>query len=325
MKKIFVFFVASFAFLTMPIKAQIQLTPYVDATTGGVDKNNTEVIENRLRTLISRLGFESGYGTRFILAVKVNLLDRYIAPGAPPMIGQNMQVTMAVGDSESGVCYGSCTQEVKGRGQTENAAMLQGFRNIRITDELKSIIANAKTNILRYYDENGASLIAQARSLNTGQQYEEALNILAGIPRESSYYNQAATMMAQVYQSNINHDAQQIYNEASAIWAQDPNPGEAANEALRLLGTIDTQSKVYPQAKALINKINNRAQLIVDRQYADEQAALAHERNMERERLNAQTAIQQARIKSARDIAVAWAKSRPKVVYRTRIINRWWY
>jgi hypothetical protein len=67
--------------------------------------------------------------------VKVNLLDRYIAPGAPPRIGQKMMVTLAIGDAESGTCFGSCTQEVKGLGETEEAAMLSGFRNIRMNAE----------------------------------------------------------------------------------------------------------------------------------------------------------------------------------------------
>ena len=149
MKKLYILF-AVFVIGFLSTYAQIQLTPYVSATTGGVDENNSAVIENRLRTLISQNGMESGYGTRFILAVKVNLLDRYIAPGAPPRIGQKMMVTLAIGDAESGTCFGSCTQEVKGLGETEQAAMLSGFKNIRMTAELKQLVAESKQRIIDY-------------------------------------------------------------------------------------------------------------------------------------------------------------------------------
>jgi hypothetical protein len=41
--------------------------------------------------------------------------------------------------------------------------------------------------------------------------------------------------------------------------------------------------------------------------------------------MNQQYALNRAQIKAAENIAVAYAKSRPRVVYNTRIINRWWY
>ena len=296
---------------------QIQLTPYVSATTGGVDSNNSDVIETRLRSLISQMGMESGYGTRFILAVRVNLLDRYMTGGAPPRIGQNMQVTFAVGDAESGTCFGSCTQAVKGTGQTEQAAMLAGFRNIKATQELKDLIAQSKQNIINYYDTNGPAIIQKAKGLITAQEWEEALYELSAIPQECACYSQALSLMNQVYQEHINHDAAQVLAEAQAVWSADPNPGPAAEEAMAILSTIDTSAKCYPQAQALMKKIESRVQSVTDQKYKD---ALA----LEKARLNTAATLEKARINACRDIAVAYAKSRPKVVYRTQVINRWW-
>lgn len=296
---------------------QIQLTPYVSATTGGVDENNASVIETRLRSLISQLGMESGYGTRFVLAVKVNLLDRYMTGGAPPRIGQNMQVTMAIGDAESGVCFGSCIQEVKGSGQTEQAAMLAGFRNIKATPELKNLIAESKQNIINYYNQNGPAIIQRAKGLITAQEWEYALYELSAIPQECSCYSQAQALMIQVYQEHINHDAAQVLAEAQAVWSADPNPGPAAEEAMAILSTIDTSAKCYPQAQALMKKIEARVQNVTDKRYNDAVA-------LEKARINTAATLEKARINACRDVAVAYAKSRPSVVYRTTVINRWW-
>lgn len=294
--------------------AQIQLTPYVSATTGGVDANNSSVIENRLRSMISQMGMESGYGTRFVLAVKVNLLDRYMTGGAPPRIGQNMQVTIAVGDAESGTCFGSCTQEVKGSGQTEQAAMLSGFKHIRPTDELKALIAESKQRIINYYNTNGPAIIQKAKGLMTAQKWEEALFELSCIPNECASYTQAQSMMVQVYKEHINHDASRILAEAKAVWSADPNPGPAAEEAMSILATIDPSAKCYVQAQSLMKSIETRVKSVTDKKYNDAVS-------LERARINTAVTLEKARIQACRDVAVAYAKSRPKVVYR---ISRWW-
>ena len=296
---------------------QIQLTPYVSATTGGVDSNNSDVIETRLRSLISQVGMESGYGTRFVLAVRVNLLDRYMTGGAPPRIGQKMQVTFAVGDAESGTCFGSCTQEVRGSGQTEEAAMLAGFRNIKASPELKEIIASAKEKIINYYNQNGPAIIQRAKGLITAQEWEEALYELSAIPQECACYSQALALMNQVYQEHINHDAAQVLAEAQAVWSADPNPGPAAEQAMAILSTIDTSAKCYPQAQALMKKIEARVQNVTDKRYNDAVA-------LEKARINTAATLEKARLNACRDVAVAYAKSRPRVVYRTQVINRWW-
>lgn len=296
---------------------QIQLTPYVSATVGGVNENNSSVIETRLRSLISQMGMESGYGTRFILAVRVNLLDRYMTGGAPPRIGQNMQVSIAVGDAESGTCFGSCTQEVKGSGQTEQAAMLAGFKNIKATQELKEIIASSKQKIINYYNQNGPAIIQKAKNLITAQKWDEALYELSVIPQECACFSQAQNLMNQVYKEHINHDAAQVLAEAQAVWSADPNPGPAADQAMSILATIDTSAKCYPQAQALMQKIEARVKNVTDQKYRDEVS-------LQKARLNTAAALEKARINACRDAAIAYAKSRPRVVYNTTVINRWW-
>jgi cell division septum initiation protein DivIVA len=294
--------------------AQIQLTPFIDSTKGGLDENNIAVMEGNLRTLMTRAGVESGYGGRFVLAVKVTLLDKTMTSTAPVKVLQNMQINVAIGDAEANICFGTTTIETRGLGDTDVHATLNAFRNMRVTPELKQLIAESKTRIIDYYDKNCNAIIAKAKSLVTGQKYEEALSVLAAVPRECVSYPQVAALMTDVYQTNINHDASQILNEAQAVWSADPNPGPAADEAMRILSQIDPQAKCYPQAQALMKKIEARVKTVTD-------TNAAHERNMDKARLNAETALEKARLNAARDVAVAYAKSRPRVVYN---VYHWW-
>lgn len=300
-------------FVAVAAQAQIMLTPFVDSTAGGLDENNVSVLEGNLRTLISRAGLESAYGGRFILAVKVSLLDKTMTSTIPVKVKQKVQLTFAIGDSQTGTCYGSTTTELSGVGDTDVQATLACFRNLRVTPELKALIATSKDRIIDYYDNNAPAILAKAQSLVKGQKFEEALYELSFVPNECRCYPEVAAYMTQVYQTNINHDAAQVLAEAQAIWSADPNPGYSAEEAMRILGQINTDAKCYPQAQALMKKIEARVKSVTD-------AETAHERDMEKRRLAASTAVAKAQIKAARDVAVAYAKSRPRVVYHVH----WW-
>ncbi len=295
--------------------AQIILTPYVDATVGGLEQNNIDLLENKLRSCISAAEMTSGYNSRFIIAARVNVLDREYTSGAPVRMVQRLSITMAIGDGLSGTCYGSCTFEVKGIGRTEEEAMLSAFKSIpRKNGRIEGMIKESHSRIIQYYEENADNIISHAKSLVITQKYEDALYELSAIPEECSAYPQAVALMSTIYQTNINHDAAQMLSEAQALWSADPNPGPAADQALNILGQINTDAACYGQAKSLMNTIQKRVQSVQDRDYADEIAY----RNAQ---LNAATTLEKARIKAARAIGVAYAQSRPKVVYH---VHSWW-
>jgi hypothetical protein len=181
---------------------------------------------------------------------------------------------------------------------------------------LKSIIAEAKERIIEYYEQNGPMIIKKAQGLLTAQDWEGALWELSAIPQEVSCYPQALKMMEKIYDAHLNHDAQQILNQAQALWASDPNPGWGADEAMRILSRINTSAKCYPQAQALMRKIESRVKGVTDRRYNDAVA-------MEKARLNAGVALEKARIRACRDVAVAYAKRRTTVVVN-RYYRTWW-
>lgn len=311
-KKLFSALIAAMVFL--PSQAQIMLTPVIDSAIDGLTENNITIAENRLRNVISSLGMESGYGGRFVLACKVAALQREISG---TKLIQHLEITFAVGDNVANACFGSTSMEALGIGNTEGQAMTAALKNIKSSPKLKSIIAEAKQRIIDYYEQNCGGILQKAGGLVTAQEWEEALWELTAIPQEVSCYQDALAMMEGVYDAHLNHDARQILNQAQAIWAADPNPGWSADEAMRILSQINTSADCYPQAKALMNKIEARVKGVTDQRYKDAV-------NMEKARLNARTAITKARIQACRDVAVAYARSRPRVIVRNNYYRTWW-
>ena len=305
MKKIISLLLACGMYVTTAM-SQITLTPYVDSSAGGLNDSNVNVLDGFLRTLINRSGLESGYGGRFVLAVTVNLLEKSMTNTAPVKVVQKVQINFAIGDSQSGTCFGTTSMVCSGIGDTDIQAMLNSFRSIPATPELNTLIADSKYQIIAYYNQNGPAIMAKAKSLVTVQKWEEALYELSFIPRECSCYREAAKMMSDVYQAHLNHDAAAQYTTAAALAQTDPE------EALAILGDIDPSSAVAAKARALTTKINARQKQLQDNR-------IAHERNMEKRQLEANISLENARVKACRDVAVAYAK-RKTVVYN---VNRW--
>lgn len=291
--------------------AQIMLSPVFDSAIDGLNENNVSILEGRLQSLISSMGMESGYGGRFVLACKVAALQREVSNSK---LIQHLQVSFAVGDNESNICFGSTTTECIGIGNTEEQAMTSALRNIKASKQLKDLVASSKQRIIDYYNKNGAAILQRAKALITAQKWEEALCELSAIPQECVCYRDAVAMMESTYVAHINHDAAQVLAEAQAVWSADPNPGPAADQAMAILATIDPSAKCYPQAQALMKKIESRVQNVTDQRYKDAVT-------LEKARINTQAALERARLQACRDVAKAYAR---RTVVVRNYYRSWW-
>ena len=295
--------------------AQMQLTPVASGTAKGLDQNVSEVIENRLRSIIAANGFTSGTNSRFVLAARFNVLDKQVIPGPPTKIVTVLEVTLAVGDGFSNTCFESRSFEVKGAGNSEQRAILSALKSLKTKNPaISELVATAQQRITDYYEKNGASLIAQAKTLITSQEYAKAIDQLAGIPIECSHYKAAVAAMNEAYQKEIDSRAASILMEAEAAWAADQTEA-SGDKVVSLVSQIDPNSSSYAKAQALVKQVGARIKKLHDE-------ALAYDRKMEQMKLQTAADLEKARVKAARDIAVAYAQNQPKVVYKVR--NYWW-
>ncbi|MBR4296573.1 MAG: hypothetical protein IKT82_00080 [Bacteroidaceae bacterium] len=314
-----------FVSLFMSVKAQIQLTPYVEPNEQGVGKNVQEVVENRLRSIISANGMNSGINTPFVLAAKFNIVGKEIIPGPPMKVVSVVEVTLAVGNGTSNQCFASCTFEVKGAGNTEERAMLSALKSMKTKNaDISNLVTVATERIIQYYEESAPKIMATANSLITQKSYDEAIEILSHIPQECSHFEAAAGMMTTAYQKYIDETAQQALIQAKSIWsAADDDPAKA-EEAMNIASTIDPNASCYSEALTFVEQVGNRLKTLKDEAIAyerkKEQMEAAHKRKMEEQALKSAAEIQKQSIKAARDVAVARAKNQPKTVYKIY----WW-
>lgn len=297
----------------MVAHAQIMVSPYLPENMEGLTANNIKLLENRLSSIISQNGMMSAEGSRFILTMNWNVLEKEVIGSGPTVIMYKLEVGFFLGDGMTGTKYASTTISLKGAGNDEAKAVLNALKGINAYKaDIGRLVKQGTSRIIEYYEGNRSQILASTKSLVSQKNYEEALWTLAQIPQEVSYYGEAQSLMAQAYRAQVNTNAAQQLQRARALWSTSPSR-ENAEAVMALVEDIDTSSTSYAGAQALMKEVKGRVKSLDDADRAEQMRQNAHERNMDRARLNA-----------VRDIAVAYAKSRPRVIYNTRIIRTWW-
>lgn len=298
---------------TLAVRAQMMVSPYLPEDMEGLTQNNIRLLENRLGSIISQNGMLSAEGSRFILTMNWNVLEKEVVGSGPTVIMYKLEVGLCIGDGMTGTKYASTTLSLKGAGNDEAKAVLKAMNGINAhKDEIAQLVKKGMDRIVKYYESNKNQILTSAKSMMNQKNYEEAMWILSQIPQEVSYYNEAQGMIVQAYRAQVNTNAAQQLQRARALWAASPSR-ENADAVMALVGDIDPSSSSYSGVQALMKEVKGRVKSLDDSDRAEIMRQNAHERNMDRARINA-----------ARNIAVAYAKSRPRVVYNTRIIRTWW-
>ncbi len=295
------------------LHAQIIITPYLPDDMEGLTNNNVRLLENHLASIISQNGFMSAEGSRFILTMNWNVLEKEVISSGPTVITYKLEVGFYLGDGMTGTKYASTMLSLKGSGNNEAKAVMNALKGVNSHKaEISYLIKQGTDRIIDYYEKNRKPILDSSKSLISQKNYEEALWTLAQVPQEVSYYGEAQNMMVQAYRALVNTNAAQQLLEARALWSASPTRENAEN-VMAMISDIDTTSSSYAGAQALMNEVKNRVKSIDDTERAELIRQNAHERSMDRARINA-----------ARDIAVAYAKNQPRVIYNTRIIRTWW-
>ena len=296
----------------LAVRAQMIVSPYLPEDMEGLTANNIKLLENRLGSIISQNGLLSAEGSRFILTMNWNVLEKEVISSGPTVM-YKLEVGLFLGDGMTGTKYASTTMTLKGAGNDEAKAVLKAMNGINAHKaEIGQLVRQGTDRIIQYYESNKNQILTSVKSMMNQKNYDEALWTLSQIPQEVSYYAEAQSMMVKAYRAQVNNDAAKQLQQARALWAASPSR-ENAEAVMALVGDIDPSSSSYAGAQALMKEVKGRVKGLDDADRAEMMRQNAHERSMDRARLNA-----------VRDIAVAYAKSRPRVVYNTRIIRTWW-
>jgi hypothetical protein len=316
MKAIRLFALMVLALTAKVMMAQVHISPYVfeDPNVDGLPGTATSLIEGKLRAILSRNGINSNLGeSRFILTAKFDVLEKEMTTTVPVKIISHLNVNFAIGDGIDGTCYGTKNVEITGVGETDEQAIINAVRNLdKKANVVSELIQRGVGRIIDYYRSNAGNILARGKGLMKSGNYDEAIFELSMIPQECQQYKEAQTLIGTAGRQRVNQNSAKILNEAQATWSANPTAANASN-IITLLSQIDPSAACYQQAKALMNKIEARAKLEQDRAY-----------QLVVKQMNNEAEMEKARLRSAERIAVAYAKSRPRVIYNTRIIRTWW-
>ena len=308
--------------------AQIQISPFIDEDNCSSMPNGIcEILNQKLSTIISQNGIQSQMGqSRFILTCNVTEESKNVLATAPTQIAYVLDMHMFIGDGETGTKYLSQSFRTKGVGQTEEKAYRNAVKNLNAKSaQMMEFVSKGKARILSYYENNKEQILSSIRSCISGKNLEQAAYELCLIPQECSYYNDVQALLGKVNSRIVDNKSSDLLLQAKSLWSSEQNEA-TANQVAVLITQIDANASCYSEAHKFLNSVTNRMEQLNNREWAARQRQLAHEREMEKTReqnrsvetqmrIKAQRDKNLATIKAVRDVAVEYARNRPRVIY----------
>lgn len=304
---IMLFFVATLMGAQNKSNDGISLGTYIPRQTERMPVSAKKMLVNRLAQIITKNGISKHpYNSRFVLVPNVSVLSKDITPTAPPKTALNLNVTLYIGDGISGTLFASESIELKGVGNNETKAYISAIKRLSPkSPAVLEFIEVGKGKIIEYYNSNCANFLKQISALEAQNKFEEALIIATNIPEASTCFNKVEPKIKELYKKVIDRDCRIKLERASAIWTANQDL-DAANQAGRILSSIEPEGSCHGNVKSLYAKIAKRVKELSDRDW-----------NYQLKELD----LKKQYIKAARDVGVAYGKNQPQNVKYN--VSRW--
>ena len=308
--------------------AQIQITPYIDERKCSLMPYGIcEILSQKLSNIISQHGIQSQMGqSRFVLTCNVTEESKNVLSTSPTQIAYVLDIHLYIGDGETGTKYISESFRTKGVGNTEEKAYRNAIKNIQTkSQQLTDFVERGSARIIEYYEKNKEKILSSIRACVSGKDLEQAAYELCLIPQECSYYNEVQSLLGKVNGRIVDNNSSGLLLEAQSLWSSEQNE-RTANQITEIITKIDPNASCYSEAQQFMKSVTERMEQLNNREWAARQRQLAHERQMvmarednrsaeTRMRIKAQRDTNIATVRAVRDVAVEYAKRRPRVVY----------
>lgn len=260
----------------------------------------SDVLNNALTRMAVANGISTNLQTaQFVLAARIDVLDKSIVAGPPTKISYNLGITLYIADVYNKQKFASAYIEVNGVGNNETKAFTNAFRQVSSKNyNVRQLLSTGKKKILNYYDTQYINILKEANRKADMREYEEAIALATSIPTCSKGGDKAKTEGLKFYNLYRDHYNLQILNKARGIWSANQN-AEAAREVADLLFEIDPEAACYKEALNLCKEIKSQVRSDLDLEM--------------REKYRDQVKLEEHRIASMRAIGVAWGNGqKPK-------------
>jgi hypothetical protein len=317
MKKLIIIIVFIFSFYSFAQNnlgkaddiSRIVLNTYIPDQIEGLTPSAKKNLENKLSQIVTKAGMGgSAISPRFIITANVAVLTKDITPTAPPMHAYTLEITFYIGDGIEGTKFSSTSITLKGVGETETKAYLSALKNIKVNNpSYQTFINDGKNKIVEYYNSKCDFILKEAEMFANKDDFDSAISKLTSIPEVcKECFDKAMEAVAPVYKKQIDKQCKIVFNEAKNAWNQSQD-SNGANDASNYLAQIDPNSSCYSEAQIFSNSIAKRIKELDQREW-----------NFKLKQQQDNVDMKKASIRAARDIGVAYAKNRPKVVYNIR-------
>lgn len=297
--------------------ARIALNVYIPDQAEKVSDISSSLLKDKITQMLTKYGLTgNSEGGRFIVAPVINILAKEVTASAPAMTVLEMQVSLYIGDGYEGIKFASMSLSAKGVGPNETKAYNDAIKKFNINNpEIASFLETGKKKIIEYYNSKCDFILSDAKSLSDQNKLDEAIFKLNSVPEVcKDCYTKANTMAVDFYKKAQERDCKVKLLQAENTWNANPNE-QGAQQAADLLNQIDPETTCFGSAKSLITKINGsiKSKLKNIEDFNRKTELLDKKNSFE---------LEKSRIGAIRDVAVAYAKSRPTtVVYNVR---GWW-
>ncbi len=258
-----------------------------------VTEGFNDMLMTRLEQVISQTGVVADPNfSQFFITGKLTHFYKETLPGPPMQTVMHSTLTLYVGDAINQQIYATESFEVRGVGNSLERALLNATKQLNGKNQkVESLIEKGKKKIINYYDKNYQTILRKAERAAAQNEYSEALYYVSSIPECCNGYDEAYSMMKQLFTEKLTREGKQLLQLAQAIYYADPSPKGAAR-AMAYLAMIDPSSPVQSEATKLAQEIKKNTKSDYDFE--------------NREKYKDGIALEKAQIEAARAIGVAW-------------------
>lgn len=278
---------------TASVLADCQIELNIIAPTGDVPGATASALATRLANAANLNGAAgANNGSSFYLTGRFDHLNKGELAGPPRQYTLTTELTLFIGNSETGTILASHTMNLKGVGVSDQKAFLNAMRGINSDNAaIQRFISEGREKIVEYYDKYAPQLEAKADKAAALGNYAEALFLLNQVPECSRAYDRTLPLVRKYYGLYADREGSQILKKARMLWASDPTPS-GASEASALLAEIPVGSSAEREADKLYNEmassLKDDYKFETRQKYADD------------------IDIEKRRIEAARHVGAAW-------------------
>ncbi len=292
MKNVLLLFIATLFSVTLNAQNDITIGLVVPGTEiNDVKPDAYKILKSKLERMLTACGV-SAYGGDFVMYPTVAILEEnLIEGGIKNFFKVKIDLTLNVVNLTSRTLFSSETWPLIGTAERiKSDAVKNAFTQLKTTDiQFKSFIAQTKSKIFTYYEENKDAILSKATTLSSTGEYEKAIALLSSYPSQVSGYEEAQVKIREVYLKYIDANASIILNKARAAYAT-----KNYEEAVDLAAQIAPESSQYKEAKKIIDEVRVTINKEQDAEKARAMKALEIAADVEKNRTNAIASIAKA-------------------------------